>query len=109
LEYRTDDYISFKGNDIKTNDRFYPNTAPFVGVSNLSDISAFVVVLESKCDKSIQTINGFEIEAYDCEELNSDIVSRSLVYKNEIIHIQSIGDNFKPQYDKFFEGVRLKK
>jgi hypothetical protein len=71
-------------------------------------------VWEKICDmsftKSTKTINDWEAEVYDCVMMeDSDIPMQMIVYKNEAFYIHTYIDTFKPQYDKFFESVKLKK
>ncbi|MDR0580273.1 MAG: hypothetical protein LBG21_06690 [Campylobacteraceae bacterium] len=59
--------------------------------------------------KSNQFINNFEVETYDCIDITHQItIMRLFVYKDEFFALIPYLDIFKPQYDKFFEGVRLK-
>jgi hypothetical protein len=60
-------------------------------------------------NKSIGKINNFEVDIYDCESSKMECSpSKFIIYKNEGFFIYEYNDIFKPQYDKFFEGVRLK-
>ncbi|MDR1007765.1 MAG: hypothetical protein LBL65_04275 [Campylobacteraceae bacterium] len=59
--------------------------------------------------KSTKIINGWDAEVYDCIDVkNPDIPSQMIVYKDEAFYIYTYIDAFKPQYDKFFEGVKLR-
>jgi hypothetical protein len=59
---------------------------------------------------SNEAISNFVLEMYDCNEVISDknIIERYAFYKDEYFVFSPYLDEFKPQYDKFFEGVRLK-
>ncbi|MFV0481086.1 MAG: hypothetical protein ACK5LP_03805 [Campylobacteraceae bacterium] len=82
---------------------------------NNSEAKRFVIELcEKKDDELIQqqnqTINNFEVEVYECRDrdINADWAVRNYLYKNEYFTLIPYIEEFKPQYDKFFEGVRLK-
>ena len=53
-------------------------------------------------------INNFEVEVYDCTK-EEKVQDRVYFYKNEYFWLPDYHHVFfKPQYDKFFEGVWLK-
>ena len=54
-------------------------------------------------------INNFEVEVYDCADEEDDLWLRVYFYKNEVFHLIYYHiENFRHQFDKFFEGVWLK-
>jgi hypothetical protein len=65
------------------------------------------------CDKSIekstQKVANGEIDKYICKTSRDDIVTIGFFYKKEVFYsyICNVND-FQSQYEKFFEGVKLK-
>jgi hypothetical protein len=67
------------------------------------------------CDKALnkttKTINNVEADIYECESSNIKCpFAKLIIYKNEsfLIYRQEYDDILQSQYDKFFQGVKLK-
>jgi hypothetical protein len=88
------------------------------------DVTALIIILgkfdqkkfenlEKECDinfsKTTKTINDWEADIYDCvSSIQNNLSQRYIVYNGEYFFLTVYSDIFQPQYDKFFEGVRLK-
>jgi hypothetical protein len=71
-----------------------------------NDISAFEDNCNTTLVKTTHIIDDRELTAYDCF---GEYQERYIIYKDAFFYLISYAnDKFKPQYDKFFEGVRLK-
>jgi hypothetical protein len=85
--------------------------APVIIIKDFNDnlINEWTKICDVSLIKSTQKISNFELEAYDCIGENfKNIPSRYIVYKEIYFDIDLYIDIFQSQYDKFFEGVRLK-
>jgi hypothetical protein len=60
------------------------------------------------CNKSYKQINDWNATIYDFTTKYTNIPIRYVIYKDELFDLIPYIDEFKPQYDKFFEGVWLK-
>jgi hypothetical protein len=65
-------------------------------------------LLDTYCNKSYGQINDWNATVYDCKTEYDDVPKRYVIYKNEAFILPFYIDLFQSQYDKFFEGVRLK-
>ncbi|MDR0407878.1 MAG: hypothetical protein LBH45_03000 [Campylobacteraceae bacterium] len=91
---------------------------PMIYLFTSSDINDRLEALKISCDKSLekstQKINNWEADVYTCIKRENDTLDKYIVYKDEVFHFYyyshniSLFNNFQSQYDKFFEGVRLK-
>jgi hypothetical protein len=99
------------------NNGFKKEIFPEVHLFDFDNIT--LKALEIFCDKSLekstQKINNWEAEIYTCiTKSRSDLMDKHIVYKDEVFHIFyythdiNAFENFQKEYDKFFEGVRLK-
>ncbi|MDR1007768.1 MAG: hypothetical protein LBL65_04290 [Campylobacteraceae bacterium] len=112
----------------KTNNPFFvgiPITADGFKREIFSEIHLYNVddtwltTLEIFCDefleKTTQKINNWEAEVYSCiTKSRNDLLDKHIMYKGEVFYIYyylhdvNTFNIFQSQYDKFFEGVRLK-
>jgi hypothetical protein len=84
---------------------------PLLTIENFNEytIDTLIEICNVSLVKSSQKISNSELEAYDCINENfKNIPSRFVIYKDIYFNIDLYISAFKPQYDKFFEGVRLK-
>jgi hypothetical protein len=101
--------VFFKGSTLFDDKKY--TVSPIIVFDDLNENS--LKAIETICDvsfaKSTQKINNFEMDIYDCLTAGYESnPARYYVYKNEVFHTYTFIDAFKPQYDKFFEGVWLK-
>jgi hypothetical protein len=84
---------------------------PMITIENFDGytIDELIKICDVSLIKSSQKISNSELEAYDCINKNfKNIPSRFVIYKDIYFNMDLYISIFKPQYDKFFEGVRLK-
>jgi hypothetical protein len=84
---------------------------PMLIIKNFDEclIDEWVKMCDILFVKLTQKIGNSELEAYDCVSSDfKNIPSRFVVYKHIYFDLDLYIDPFKHQYDKFFEGVRLK-
>jgi hypothetical protein len=87
---------------------------PWMSHIDLSDDNCSLeIVFPALCKTDpkyfIKSINGWEAEIYECEDKEDDNYSRRFIkYKCEFFWLSPYAEFLKPQYDEFFEGVRLK-
>jgi hypothetical protein len=101
--------VFFRGSTLFDDEKY--TVLPIIVFDNFSDIS--LEALTALCDKSFvkstQKINNWEAVIYDCLTTGYEHSrARYYIYKDEVFHTYTYIDAFKSQYDKFFEGVRLK-
>jgi hypothetical protein len=89
---------------------------PRMYLFNSDNVNRHILRLETSCDKSLEKttkkINNWEADIYTCIGKN-DSLDTYIIYKDEVFHYyysydKNVFENFQKQYDKFFEGVRLK-
>jgi hypothetical protein len=83
----------------------------FIVDINIEKNKHYIDYLKQTCYfTSNETINNFEVKVYNCnKELNGEkIIQKVMFYRDEYFIFSPYIDAFKPQYDKFFEGIRLK-
>ncbi|MDR1008615.1 MAG: hypothetical protein LBL65_08705 [Campylobacteraceae bacterium] len=90
---------------------------PIMVLDNFTDdtLEALKIYCDESLEKTTQKINNWEAEVYSCvTKSRSDLVDKHIVYKGEDFYTfyysydVDIFNNFQSQYNKFFEGVRLK-
>ena len=108
--------LYFAGNLVEVKD-INEKIIPTVDLYSFND--DYLNNLEKFCNRTFKqidiTINNVEFEAYSCQS-SSDylVVNHYLIYKNEVFVIYNYTHDinafnaFQSQYDKFFQGVKLK-
>jgi hypothetical protein len=90
---------------------------PMIILDNFTDntLEALKIYCDESLEKATQKINNWEAEIYSCiTKSRNDLVDKHVVYKGEDFYFSyylddiDIFNNIQSQYDKFFEGVRLK-
>ncbi|MDR2151517.1 MAG: hypothetical protein LBO72_01740 [Helicobacteraceae bacterium] len=87
---------------------------PLVAHVDLSDSNCSLeIIFPALCKTDpkyfVETINGWKAEIYECEDKEyDDYPTRFIKYKCESFWLSPYLEFLKPQYDEFFEGVRLK-
>jgi hypothetical protein len=85
-----------------------PLSKKFWFENDMSDIEKICKEANATLTKTTHLIDGKEFTAYDCNE--EEFPLKYIIYKDVFFQLIAYNNtNFKPQYDKFFEGVKLKK
>jgi hypothetical protein len=129
---RGNDMVTFGGNYVYTNEILSANLSkvskklygevpadmlfsddkgffPIVKLEKITDKTyKFFYILDVSCNKSYKQINDWDATIYDCKTEYDNVPKRYITYKNEVFILLFYIDIFQSQYDKFFEGVRLK-
>jgi hypothetical protein len=95
--------------------------SPMIDLHKLNDVGISIrleslgMFCDESFEKTMQKINDWEAEVYICTtKSKADLMIRHIMYKDEAFHMfyyvqdKNVFENFQKQYDKFFEGVRLK-